>query len=176
MLVPLLRTESIEIIPEGSQYTRSEKTELIASWDLAQNHLNVCVNPLHGGKNCSCCMEKCMPTMFVLDTIGILKEYVKVFDEKIYKENLFKYKCRLVTKNKQDGFTNDNYLFAKKHKVSLPPRIIAHIILLPEYLFSVGKCILRKIISSSKYRDIAKKYKNKKNKYKKRLLQKSIIK
>jgi len=43
-LVPLVRTENCEIIVDGSQYYRSEKTTLISGWSLAHKHLNVCVN------------------------------------------------------------------------------------------------------------------------------------
>ena len=67
--VPLIRTERLELIPDGCQYERSMKTEHIAGWNIAQKHLNVCVV---GVDNCSRC-SKCLRTLIVLEAMGLTR-------------------------------------------------------------------------------------------------------
>ena len=58
----LIVTENFELVIDGCQYTRAEKTERISEWRFAQKHLNVCVLQ---ADNCGCC-NKCMRTLIPL--------------------------------------------------------------------------------------------------------------
>lgn len=88
-MLGLLSTENMEIILEGAQYNRMEKTIKVAHYAPARQYLNVCVN--HWGEstdahNCSHCF-KCVRTMKALDVIGVLDDFKDVFDIDWYKAN-----------------------------------------------------------------------------------------
>lgn len=82
----LVSTEIFELVIDGCQYTRSEKIEKICDWDIAQRYLNVCIEPDDDGKNCSAC-QKCVRTLLVLESLGKLDNYKKMFDLNTYKRN-----------------------------------------------------------------------------------------
>ncbi len=48
-LNPLLSTEGMEIVTDGAQYTRMEKTQKVVDFELSKQYLNVCVNHWEGG-------------------------------------------------------------------------------------------------------------------------------
>ena len=61
-IMPLLSPENLEIVCDGAQYKRSEKTQRIVNNKLAQTHLNVCVNSSNehvSATNCGIC-TKCL--------------------------------------------------------------------------------------------------------------------
>jgi len=93
ILLPLLSTESLDLISVGSEYTRVEKTLKIADLSISRKFLDVCTNS-QDGTNCSKCF-KCMRTQFTLDLSGKLKEFSAVFDLKIYEEHKTSYIHRL---------------------------------------------------------------------------------
>jgi len=111
----LLSTETLDFIPEGSQYTRVEKTEIISDFELAQRYLNVCVNE---GENCSVCF-KCMRTILTLEILGKMEQFKKVF-------NFDKYywaKCGYITsilKDSQNALGNEILELAKSKNFTLP--------------------------------------------------------
>jgi len=71
----LFSTETLEVFHHCATYTRFEKYLEIADWDIAQNHLRVCLD-IHGNKseNCSNCW-KCYRTMIDLDVLGKLEQF-----------------------------------------------------------------------------------------------------
>jgi hypothetical protein len=120
-LVPLIQTESTELILDGAQYKRSQKTENIADWDIAKNHLNVCINPHNGAENCSCC-SKCMRTLLPLDAMGKLNEFSNVFDLDVYKKNSHKNKIMILASYHKEGFATDNVDFLNQYGVKMPSK------------------------------------------------------
>lgn len=126
-LCPLIRTENFELIVDGCQYSRAEKTARISSWNIAKEHLNVCVHPLEKGKNCSHC-NKCMRTMITLEALGKLNEFEGVFDLSTYRKDNFLWKCKYYRK------TNRNYLepavieFAKGKNMRLPSPFVSEVV------------------------------------------------
>ena len=121
VLIPLIHTEKLELILDGSQYKRSKKTENIADWEFAQKHLNVCVNPDATAKNCSCC-SKCFRTLMPLDVMGKLEKFDSVFDLDTYKKNKIKKLDVVVWNYGKNGFDTDNYDFALKKGYPLPSK------------------------------------------------------
>jgi hypothetical protein len=89
--LPLLSTESLDLISTGSQYTRVEKTLKVAQIDESYQSLDVCVDgTIRRNANCSRCY-KCKRTMLTLDIAGFLDRYAEVFDIGTYRQVREKY-------------------------------------------------------------------------------------
>lgn len=98
--VPLLGTESTELILTPSVMTRVEKTEYLSQFDITYRYLDVCWaaqmkycsdnNPTlletKTKKNCGRCI-KCMRTLLTLEILGKIDKYKEIFDiEEYYKK------------------------------------------------------------------------------------------
>jgi hypothetical protein len=93
----MLSTESVQLYSSGSQYTRVQKTALIADFSPTWSHLNVCVT---GEYNCSCCF-KCMRTLLTLEILGKIDAYANVFDLKKYASKRERYIAQILVNKKQ---------------------------------------------------------------------------
>ena len=82
--VALLSTETTQCISAGGQFTRFEKTELIADEPASFDTLDVCVKPKAGVVNCSTCW-KCLRTQLTLEIAGKLDNYNRAFDLAAYR-------------------------------------------------------------------------------------------
>ena len=123
-LVPLIETEHTRLIVDGCQYSRTQKTENIADWDIAQRYLNVCIaNPADGGNCCMC--SKCMRTMVPLEALGKLEKFSSVFDLSIYRKYEKEGKRKMVMGYGKDAFHTDNVDFARAHHLSMPSKLDA---------------------------------------------------
>lgn len=119
ILLPLLATESMEIIADGTQYNRIEKTIRIADYKPAQRYLNVCIIGGDTYKNCSVC-SKCRRTLMTLNSIGKLEDFSKVFDIKKYKSKAEKrYVAKQLVFQDEDLFAKKNVELAKKNNIKL---------------------------------------------------------
>lgn len=96
----LLSTEVLDIVHDGSQYSRVEKTKIISKWEITRSVLIVCngnfldQNPLEEKLNCSFC-EKCVRTMVTLDMLGLREQYEQVFDFTDFEKKRDLYICDL---------------------------------------------------------------------------------
>lgn len=91
-LLPLLSPDGLEIIPDGEQYFRTEKTQLIADYEPARKFLNVCVKSNEEyttAKNCSCC-SKCLRTLMALDNMDRLNDFSDVFNLSVYRQHSYR--------------------------------------------------------------------------------------
>ena len=70
--LPLLSTERTECFSVGSEYSRVQKTLLVAELADATDFLDVCVMNPPGPRNCSVC-PKCKRTLFTLELAGKLE-------------------------------------------------------------------------------------------------------
>ena len=163
--VPLMCTEKLEFVIDGCQYTRSQKTEHIADWEIAQKYMNVCTDASAEGHNCSKC-GKCMRTLLALEALGKLNNFAGVFDIETYKKHSFANKCDIVLHKGRDAFSYDNYKFALTHGMRMPLYLTAWVYLLPRQLyllprrlFSLTKKAVRKIIGQKLYNALKKKIK-----------------
>ena len=121
-LIPLLSTETLELIIDGCQYERGLKTENIADWSIAQRYLTPCQVHSQDSEdphNCSKC-NKCLRTMFTLEVIGKLKQFAGVFDLDTYRKHAFAYKCDSVFFMQKDAHKLDNCTLARKYGLKLP--------------------------------------------------------
>lgn len=127
VVMPLLSPDSLEILCDGSQYSRTEKTEKIALNSFAQKYLNVCVTDnFIEAKNCSIC-SKCKRTMFALETAGVLEDFGNVFDLSVWKKEKFLYKCECIKNYKISHPAKDCIDFARSKGKKLPSNLTANI-------------------------------------------------
>lgn len=127
MAIPLLNTKNLRLISDGCQYRRTQKTALIASWNIAKKYLNVCCID-DNSLNCSSC-KKCIRTMLTLDALGVLDSYSEVFDIKKYKKIAYREKCKLVKYYGKEPLNTDNYNLWKEKKGRIPSKIESYIYL-----------------------------------------------
>jgi hypothetical protein len=79
ILLPLLQTETLTCHSAGGEYTRHDKTRIVAQHPLSYNTLDICVSQSPSATiNCSACW-KCLRTQLSLDLLGSLERYAKVF-------------------------------------------------------------------------------------------------
>lgn len=130
--LPLLRSENLELVSDGCQYTRSQKTELISDWNIAQKYLNVCCKNESAG-NCGIC-HKCLRTIIPLDAMGKLDSFSSVFNIEEYQKNAYKYKCFVALQNGREVFGTDNYQFCKQKGFKIPSKLQARIYLTPRLM------------------------------------------
>lgn len=121
---PLLSTEVCEIISDGGQYMRTDKTLLLKDYEPAHRYLNVCVGIQESACNCGRC-HKCIRTLVALDTLGILDRFSKVFDIEEYKRKSYWHKCNLRYYYNTSAYIKDNVDFAAANGRPFPPYIIA---------------------------------------------------
>jgi hypothetical protein len=100
----MLSTESLDFYSFGEEYTRVQKTALIANYEPSTRYLNVCTN---GDDNCSCCW-KCMRTLLTLDILGAIDRYAKVFDLSLYQTHRASYISE-VLENQGNGSNKEIY-------------------------------------------------------------------
>lgn len=156
-LLPLIRTESVEIELSGAQYTRIEKTELISEWQFAQKHLNVCNLPSLEGKNCSKC-EKCFRTLLPLYADGKLELFKEVFDLNVFKKNVFYDKCEYITLYNKNLYAHQVIDYLKEKKVKLPNKILAYIIKFPAHCRLRVATLIYDKFGRKKFYEIKKKF------------------
>lgn len=75
--LPALSIPSLRICNQGADCSRFEKIAALADYQPATTHLNVCLQ--QGKGNCGLC-SKCMRTLWILDALGKLENFSKVFD------------------------------------------------------------------------------------------------
>ena len=151
LVIPLLRSKKMELISDGCQYDRTEKTERIVNWEITKKHLNVCCRN-DNKENCSVC-SKCIRTLLALEAMDILDDYKGLFNIDAYKKHSFLFKCKMVLAGKEgeNGFLSDLYRFYKLKNKKLPPYIIAFTVAMT-YLWPKTVLIIinRKLINRKK--------------------------
>lgn len=144
---PMLSTETLDIITDGAQYLRTEKTKLISSYYPVREYLNVCVDHWSNqdtATNCGFC-GKCLRTLFCIESLGMLDEFNKVFDIAKYRKVSYKYKCQLVLNYKRTVYNKDNVDFAKSQGIIMPSYAEAYIYMLYKKTMSLIKKVVHKL-------------------------------
>ena len=158
-LVPLIKTEQLEIVIDGCQYERSIKTERISNWNIARKYLMPCSlwsSSTDDAHNCSICW-KCLRTLIAIEAMGKLEEFSRVFDIDAYRKHSFAYKCDIVlNRNTRDVHKLDNYNFALKHGLKMPSYLTARLYFLSRRALNLTKRITRKIIGKRLYEAVKK--------------------
>lgn len=117
--LPLLSTDTIDILSVGSQYTRVQKTLRVAELVDSHSTLDVCVNASNtsGYANCSTCW-KCLRTLATFEIAGYLDRYSTSFDLSTYKHQRSKYFATLL--GSRDPLMQEIVQFAKERNYSFP--------------------------------------------------------
>lgn len=118
----LFSTERLQMVIDGCEFTRAEKLARIKDWDIAQENLDVCVNPDAEGHNCSKCV-KCMRTLLVLDAMGEINNFRNVFDLDVYHKMRQVGLSEHITSNNAQCNAVIKYL--KQRGVFVPPKFYA---------------------------------------------------
>ena len=118
----MLSTESTTFFPAAAQYSRVERTLLVANYPGSFQTLDVCTDPPMNSSylNCSACY-KCLRTQLTLDLAGKLQEYEKVFNLEIYKREKEKYIGSLLSKKKRSVLDKEvlKYMKEMRHRFSI---------------------------------------------------------
>lgn len=132
-LNPMLSTEQLDIITDGAQYTRTDKTKAIVEYEPTRRYLNVCIDHWSNhssAMNCGVC-AKCLRTLITIESLGLLDKYTKVFDVEKYKSIAYGYKCKLRLDYKNNLFAKDNVDFAISHGNRIPSYVEAFCYMFP---------------------------------------------
>lgn len=147
-MMPLCSVDGLEIIHDGAQYTRSEKTARIANNVFAQTQLNVCIKSdddnVINTMNCSSC-GKCMRTQMALEAFGLQDKFDAVFDRTIYRRHAFLYKCEQVLIQNKNPFAADNIRAMKAHNRYVPPFFIAYFCVKFKHIIQRGSFIFNRV-------------------------------
>lgn len=157
-LLPLLSPEGLDIIPDGSQYTRVQKTQRIADYPATRKYLNVCIRHSDNdgdAKNCSSC-DKCLRTLMTLESMDALDRFAGVFDLSVYKKHSFAYKCLQRVEYHHDAFAKENVDFAVFNHKPVPPRFFAYLVCMP----TLAKRAAKKLLGEKTVRRLKEKLKN----------------
>ena len=128
--IPLMESRGLKLVSDGCQYTRSEKTELITDWEIAQKFLYVCSGKKSVINCCEC--TKCRRTLLPLDAMGKLDKFSAVFDIDKYRKHEKDFKYRLVLANGREVFATDNYQYCKRKGMKLPTWVEARTATIPK--------------------------------------------
>ena len=111
LLLPLLSTESTELIVANPEMTRVAKEKMIFSNPIVQKYLYVCwkeiianANPdteyaknIDSFLNCTSC-DKCLRTLLAIDVMGYLEQYRQIFNMDYYYKVKDSYIARVIAK------------------------------------------------------------------------------
>ena len=121
-ITPLVNVDGLEIVLDGAQYTRTEKTKKISDNKYVQKYLSVCINSSgenFGEKNCGHC-GKCLRTIIALEACGALGKFSDRFDLTYWNKHSWDYKCKLVNNYSDNQYDKDNVDFARKNGLKMP--------------------------------------------------------
>ncbi len=117
IVLPLLSTNSLDILSTGGEYTRTEKTAKVAEIKDSYNCLDVCVAVKDNDNNCSICW-KCKRTLLTLDIVGNVDKYGKVFDLGLYSKIRLDFIAEVILSN--DYFLKEIKAYAKNMGYQFP--------------------------------------------------------
>ena len=101
----MLSTENTDLFSSCTNYTRVDKTRMVAEFEPSYKYLNVCEM---GVFNCGKC-SKCLRTLLTLEVIGSLNKYKSIFNVKAYREKRSKYIARVKANHKKNIFFREIY-------------------------------------------------------------------
>ncbi len=135
--VPLLSTESTEIILSSAVMTRVEKTDFIRKYPYTSKYLDVCWaaqmadSVSHNDKwlkdktkrNCGWC-DKCARTLFTLELLGEdIRKYNDIFDLSKYYEHKEEFIRTVLTHWRSNIMYKEIYFLMKEKKYEIPKSV-----------------------------------------------------
>jgi hypothetical protein len=123
ILLPLLKSESMECFSVGAAQSRVEKTARICSIQLARKHLDVCVVQW---PNCSCCW-KCCRSLLTLELLGEATNFASAFDLKKFSRVRDRYVAHVIASARYNPLNRElvHLMRSKQFPITLRNRIRA---------------------------------------------------
>ncbi|WP_430647031.1 hypothetical protein [Agromyces sp. GXS1127] len=118
ILLPYLSTSALTLQPDGTDLTRAEKMEVIATVPETWDTLDVCVAS-RDGSNCSECW-KCQRTMLTLELLGVFDRYSGRFVEPRDPEWRDEYVIRAM---REPGPSARDFLRLYDQRIGIPLRL-----------------------------------------------------
>lgn len=145
--VQMLSTESTNFFASVAQYSRVERTIIVAEHPETYNKLDVCTNPSLQSDfiNCSSCY-KCLRTQLTLDIATKLDMYKDVFDINRYYKIKEQYIAQLLTKNNKSPLDLEVIEFLKLHNYKLSAYIYYYEV---TFWLNIHKKKFKKLIKKS---------------------------
>jgi len=103
IVLSYLSTDGLRFVSSGFQFKRTEKTEIVSSYEPSYRYLNVCTKE---ATNCSVC-NKCLRTELTLDLLGKIELYGRVFDLEKYRKEKVRYLGKVKATERSDFFSRD---------------------------------------------------------------------
>lgn len=161
LLLPLLSTESTELIVANPEMTRVAKEQNILEYPLTQKYLYVCWKEIRANenpdsiyaeikdnyRNCTRC-DKCLRTLLAIDVMGHLEEYKSIFDIEYYKKVKDTYIAKVIAGRDINPFYGELYSLLREHnyKISKKAKLLVLPIRLSSKLSRLGQIgILKRI-------------------------------
>ena len=133
IIVPLLSSDSMEVILSDTFKKRTEKTLYIARNRMTPQFIDVCwavqVAGIEGGakwyleskkkRNCGWC-DKCMRTLLTLELYGVIDEYKDAFDLDNYYKHRSMFIRKVVARSPYNIFYQELYDLMKQKSMRIP--------------------------------------------------------
>lgn len=128
LLLPLLSTESTELIVSNPEMTRVAKEKFIFGHPLSQKYLYVCWKEIRTNENpdsiyaqikdehlnCTRC-DKCLRTLLAVDLLGYIDKYRNSFDVSYYYKVKNQYIAKVIAGRNTNSFYNELYALLKEN-------------------------------------------------------------
>lgn len=101
----MLSTENISLFSSCTNYTRVEKTRMVANFEPSYKYLNVCEKATF---NCGVC-SKCLRTLLTLEIIGAIDKYKSIFNVDAYLKKRAKYIAKVKANHHKNHFFKEIY-------------------------------------------------------------------
>jgi hypothetical protein len=119
LIIPYMSTENMLFETTETHLSRMQKTKLVADSEVARRHLNVCGDYDAMEYNCSHC-EKCLRTLAMLDVIGKIDSFAKVFDLDVYRNQARKhYFAKVIAHQTKEPYYRDMIATARERGLDL---------------------------------------------------------
>ena len=147
LLLPLLSTESTELIVANPEMTRVAKEKMIFGNQLVQKYLYVCWKEIIANEksdsdyakskddylNCTVC-DKCLRTLLAIDIMGYIEQYRNIFNLNYYYKIKDSYIARVIAKKNDNSFywelycllKENNYKINRKTQMKADMLVLAH--------------------------------------------------
>lgn len=145
--VPLLSTETLDMVAAGSQHSRVTKTSQVTAVPGASRYLNVCATETADGRNCSTC-RKCCRTLFTLELLGQLDQFAEVFRLDAWRHVRHRYICtELLSGGAKRPLTNEllDYANCSGHRFTVRQKLTAAgLRMVPRPIYRLGRSLRRR--------------------------------
>ncbi|MFC3886042.1 hypothetical protein ACFOU2_22205 [Bacillus songklensis] len=101
----MLSTENTSLFSSCANYTRVDKTRMVAKFEPSYKYLNVCTKDKF---NCGKC-SKCLRTLLTLEIIGAIDKYAAVFPLDVYRKKRPKYIAKVLANRDTDIWMKEIY-------------------------------------------------------------------